>query len=228
MTGKFLEWDSHFFKKQIYRIDIETVISQEDFTRILSETKADLFYLFSDCEQPHILKSGGKLVDEKVIYTKKCSDTQDEPGIIPFSGIVTKELIDLAFLSGNYSRFKLDLNLSSRFEEMYLLWLERSVNGQIADKVYIYKENNLILGFITVKTTGHSAVIGLIAVNEQHQGKKIGRKLINKVVNWAYNNMVTELNVATQLKNHNACRFYENCGFTIKSIDYIYHYYNIN
>jgi dTDP-4-amino-4,6-dideoxy-D-galactose acyltransferase len=69
----------------------------------------------------------------------------------------------------------------------------------------------------------NSGSIGLIAVDENQRGKAIGKKLIGAGLQYFYDHKITSVDVVTQKSNYLACRFYESCGFKIKSIVNIYH-----
>jgi dTDP-4-amino-4,6-dideoxy-D-galactose acyltransferase len=63
----------------------------------------------------------------------------------------------------------------------------------------------------------------LLAVDENQRGKAIGKKLVGAALAYFRDNKVTSVEVVTQKANNAACRFYETCGFKIKSILNIYH-----
>jgi dTDP-4-amino-4,6-dideoxy-D-galactose acyltransferase len=60
-------------------------------------------------------------------------------------------------------------------------------------------------------------------VDENQRGKAIGRKLVVAALEYFRDHKVTTVEVVTQKANNSACRFYESCGFKIKSILNIYH-----
>lgn len=63
---------------------------------------------------------------------------------------VSDDLLQLAYESGKYSRFKLDKNLTPKvFTDMYKLWIENSVNGQMADRIYVVEQDNKITAMLT-------------------------------------------------------------------------------
>jgi dTDP-4-amino-4,6-dideoxy-D-galactose acyltransferase len=183
-------------------------------------------YLFS--KEPLQIDLGPKIIlaDKKVIYHKMI-DQNAEFSIanVVSVNISNNALNDLALLSGNFSRFKLDKELHHKFEIMYKTWLDRSLKREIASEVLAYQIAGETVGFVTIKKTGSSSTIGLIAVNNIYQGKKIGTELMRAIEGWCLRNDVCEIDVATQLDNKQACAFYERNGYNIKQIDYIYHYY---
>ncbi len=133
------------------------------------------------------------------------------------------QLYGLAYISGQHSRFKLDKNFpTSAFKTLYDIWLEKSVDGQIADTVYVYEEEGKMLGFVTIDLRVEGVCrIGLISVDENAQGKGIGRKLINAVVAKAQEKQISRILVDTQVSNEQACNFYLKTGFEVYFKEYI-------
>lgn len=168
------------------------------------------------------------LADTKVIYSKRLVSQNINNAI---DGVlncqeteVNDDLLCLAFESGKYSRFKLDVNFPSGvFEKMYTTWMERSIKKEIADEVLVYKDQNSTLGMLTYSASKECLTIGLIAVDNNHQGKHIGSKLMTSLESIAYSSGLNRIEVATQKANLPACRFYEKNNFTIKESIIIYH-----
>jgi dTDP-4-amino-4,6-dideoxy-D-galactose acyltransferase len=106
---------------------------------------------------------------------------------------------------------------------MYALWMQNSLNKKIADEVIVYQEDKQNLGVVTLKHEAECTRIGLIAVEEATRGKQIGSHLLDAVKQEAAKQGKTSLEVATQLDNEIACRFYEKNNFNIKKIEFIYH-----
>lgn len=228
LNFEILNWDSDFFGLQISRLSTHTQLSQDDVHRLSREFAGDLLYLFSDQEQPHA-GTLMTLVDRKVTYKKSIvapvvNKVDEHIGKVEK---MSKKLLDLACLSGQHSRFRLDPLLGPKFQLMYKLWIERSVNRQIADEVFGFfaSPDAEPSGFVTVKKTGESSMVGLIAVQEASQGKNIGKKLMEAIEIWALSAGCYEVQVATQQNNIQACRFYERNGYQVKDIQYIYHYH---
>lgn len=225
MQNKITElvWDSNFFKLRVGRL---LVLTEADLDS-LKTADFDLVYVFSKNEIRTPENNGLKLVDKKVIFHKKISygSLKNNEQIVSVVKS-NKELIDLALLSGNFSRFKLDEKLNYKFNEMYTTWLERSLNRELASEVFSHEYLGDITGFVTIKKTGNVGVIGLIAVSEKHQGRQIGSQLMQAAEKWCFENEVEMIEVATQLDNVQACNFYRKNGYSIKQIEHIYHYYS--
>ena len=101
--------------------------------------------------------------------------------------------------------------------------MKNSTNKLIADRVYVIKYRGVIIAMLTIKRNSNQGTIGLISVDTANQGKGYGKQLIEAAKKYLYDHGLFNIRVATQLYNKSACAFYENSGFTIKSINNIYH-----
>ena len=229
---EFLAWDSDFFNKKIGRVFIE---NSDNFTTVLKESrKADyqLIYAFGRKDffvDDNVLKQfNGHLADRKVLYEKKIETIKDEePFVSEYkNNELIPELEELAYISGEYSRFKLDKNFDENdFYRMYKVWMENSIKHLLADNVFIATENNRIKGMVTLKIDKGKGHIGLIAVSPDMQGKGYGKALIAACENELWRKGACMLEVPTQTGNIQACKFYEKCGFQIKDITNVYHFW---
>ena len=228
-----LTWDSDFFNKRIGRIEVK-----DDYANLVENLEKafkqqyDLVYVFGDkntnIPNQILSKFKGKLVDRKITYTAQIEDlqTKNTVEIKEFEEKNANLLYELAYLSGKYSRFKLDEGIEiANFKRLYREWIDKSVSHQIAKKVFVYNENGQIMGMITLGVKEKVANIGLIAVDETLQGKGIGMSLIDACVRYCKAENIITLDVPTQLDNTQACKFYEKCGFTEKSVQNIYHFW---
>lgn len=228
-----LAWDSHFFSKKIGRIDVadEYIFLAKNLENAFQQDY-DLVYVFGskDTAIPNeiLVRFNGKLVDRKITYTAQIKDlrTKTTTKIKEFKQKNGSLLYDLAYLSGTHSRFKSDEGLGiENFKRLYREWIDKSVNHQIAEKVFVYEDNERIKAMVTLGVKENTATIGLIAVDETLQGKGVGMSLIDACVQFCKNGNIASLDVPTQLDNIQACRFYEKCGFSEKSVQNIYHFW---
>ncbi|MDA3780117.1 MAG: GNAT family N-acetyltransferase [Bacteroidales bacterium] len=226
----YLKWDSIFFNKKIGKVIITS--ENQDISEILKKAKNDSFellYVFLDEQKKNLhgklIENKAQFMPPKITYAISLNCAEDFSSCI-FGynlSIVTPELRELAYESGIYSRFKVDSNFENAdFYRLYFHWIQESISGKIADKVYVAKENNKIVGMCTLSFK-EKANIGLIATSKEHQGKGYGKALINKCKYEAKKRTISELTVSTQATNINACNFYENCGFRQHSKINIYH-----
>ena len=221
----YLPWDSTFFGLKIGTINWDSKMSKHCVEKHAIASAYDLVYVFA----PHtMLGIDYKHVDSKVIYSKLLTIGKVDVSVkIVEENSERNDLYRLALISGVYSRFRIDDKFpKGSYERMYKEWMDKSINGELADYVFEYKENDETKGMITVKVNQSIATIGLIAVDYDAQGKGIASKLIQTVENYLYQiGTVKTINVATQLANHSACHLYEKNGFTISTITDIYHYW---
>jgi len=229
---EYLAWDSDFFMKKIGRILVE---NSDNLTNILEDAKKTdykLVYFFGKNDffvDDKILKQfNGHLADIKVLFEKNIENEQKESIFISeyTSNELVPELEELAYISGEYSRFKLDKNFDKDdFYRMYKIWIENSVKRQNADNVFVAKENDIIKGMVTLKVEKEKGQIGLIAVSPDTQGKGYGKALISACESELWNKNILKLKVPTQLDNKQACDFYEKYSFQIKEITNTYHFW---
>lgn len=227
---KHLDWDSEFFNLKIASMKVDS-LDPEFLTKSLNEcikSNYDLIYIILEggtylpqmiMELYHCV-----LVDEKIVYN---SEVFEAPVISPFVEEFEGPphlLYDLAIQAGVDSRYKFDENFSENdFLRLYKVWIDNSVNNTIADKVYVYKELNEIVGFITLKKGIDEVSIGLIATDTSQRGKGIGRSLLQAANKYTQESKNLFLNVATQKRNKIACSFYERNAMRQKYHHNIYH-----
>ncbi|WP_310557731.1 GNAT family N-acetyltransferase [Flavobacterium sp.] len=215
MKVKYVEWDSSFFNKKIGLLELFN-----DRKSFEIENDFDLIYVVSDRDiDVEITNYKQNYSENKIVFSKNIvpnSDSVDANVFIELESSTREEIYELAFESGKFSRFKLDSNFNQiEFEKLYKKWVDNSFTKEFADAVLVYKEQKKVLGFVTYKVWGSYATIGLIAVCSKHQGKGIGRKLIEYVEMELFKKGVIELRIPTQLQNHIACEFYKRLGYQI-------------
>jgi len=231
MELKMLDWDSLFFEKKIFsvQLNIDDNINEVEFQ--LKHEKADLAYVFipvnSAFENKVAEKSNLLLYDHKLTYKMMLTEKvfQSVENVEETEAAPDDDFISLAISSGIHSRFALDPALNHKFKEMYALWLRNSLNKKLADKVFITKSKDFITSFITCKIKNEIGNIGLIATHENHRGQSLGRNLINHLHHWYLQNNIKVSEVVTQKANKIACGFYENYGFEISREELVYHWH---
>lgn len=234
MKLEYLSWDSDFFSKKIGRINCQ-IKNESELRSLLAKAKEEgyqLIYVFGNADlyfdQIFMDKNHAKLVDRKVLYTKSILSTNENTNTVQeykdFD--TTDELESLAYLSGAFSRFRLDNKFETEdFYRLYKTWITKSVSKDMADKVFVVRGNDKVVGMVTLKIQQEVGEIGLIAVSESAQSKGYGKDLINTCINAIVSKGIHQIEVPTQMENIDACCFYEKCGFNIKSITNIYHFW---
>lgn len=226
-----LEWDSDFFNLSISKIEMNLNDSLETLSTELSRsTDIDLYYIFTSNDYEDIELANLTKVDEKIVFG---ADICQLP-IVECHSIVEydknvcriKDLYNLAYESGKYSRFLLDHNFKEeQFKTLYRTWIDKSVSGEMADVIFCYQDSRELLGMLTLKVDDQVAEIGLVGVSAKLQGKGIGKQLMSKVRKYAEIKNIKQIIVPTQSHNPIACNYYMKCGFVEQSRTKIYHYW---
>ncbi|APD05856.1 dTDP-4-amino-4,6-dideoxy-D-galactose acyltransferase [Flavobacteriaceae bacterium UJ101] len=224
-----LDWDSNFFKINIGK---KKVLKSLFYSSFNIEEDWDLIYIFDESDKQEQNRKFIKekfnidVIDVKRIYRiNNLLKVELEDKYIVEEKNISNDLITLVYKSGEFSRFKLDFNLRYKFEEMYSVWLNHYFKGSENKKIYVWKEKNIILGFIAFTVNKDKGIIDLIAVKDEARNKGIASSLIKRVQKYLYTNKILELTVATQRDNIPACKLYEKNLFTSFEDTYIYHYW---
>ncbi|GAB3874428.1 hypothetical protein GCM10028824_27660 [Hymenobacter segetis] len=230
---QFLDWDSRFFGFGVARILCDTPTADEVRTALdqCRTAGARLVYWHAPYHDlaAHQLAEQHKawLADRKVTFAMALGPVEAAPvdaAIVPTTTL-TPQLESLAWQSGEYSRFALDKRLpADAFRQLYSQWLRNSLNGAIARVVLTLPDHTgKELGLLTLGEKNGRADIGLLAVDAQARGQRVGKRLVAEARRWAIGAGYTELQVVTQRDNAPACGFYESCGFAISYEEHIYH-----
>lgn len=232
----WLPWDSDVLGIKVARLTAAQY-STEQLRLLLTELAhqgARLVYwaAASDClrSQQAAAELKGFLADRKITYLCRLADLNYDIDychvIEPYqSKLPEQELFELAYLSGLYSRFRMDKEISqTQFEEVYRVWMTNSVNRQIADDVLVIKYQQHIAGMITLGEKQGRGDIGLLAVHPSYQGMKMGAALVTAAQRYFAPNYQWS-QVVTQEANMPARHLYERCGYHLEKIENFYHFW---
>jgi dTDP-4-amino-4,6-dideoxy-D-galactose acyltransferase len=179
---------------------------------------------------------GGSLVDRRLCFGRPLARVEAESGEQAALAIhahprtePARELVRLAVGAGEFSRFRRDPRIPAEsFRSLYEIWLEKSIQGDLADLVLVAAAGNWRtepLGLVTVSLKDGEGSIGLIAVVEWARGSAIGRRLLEAAHGWLAGRRARRVTVVTQLDNHPACRLYERCGYVRAQLRHVYHFW---
>lgn len=112
------------------------------------------------------------------------------------------------------SRFHNDPRLSPpQVERVHLEWVLNCFRGVAADVVWIVASGDDVAGFVTCgRRSDGTGTVGLIAVDEEHVGKGLGRALLGRAESWMRERGCERLHVQTQADNHGAISLYAAVG----------------
>lgn len=225
---KKLDWDSAFFDIKIGEITLNEDLSIDallDFDLVVVKQLNDFKVSINSFTEA--------FQETKVTFSKKITHQTTNDKSLIFDAdecpINEKDLFELAYESGKYSRFLLDTHFKKDdFKKLYEKWVINSLNKKFADKVFYLKTNDSILGFITIKKNDMTtATIGLIAVAENRQGMGFGSDLLKKAEEYCYNEKIIELRIPTQKENLLACKFYNKMGYDVLENLIIKHFWKV-
>lgn len=231
-----LDWDSSFFGVKVGKINNSELSNSELSTQILlmKENNFELVYLSSkkEFDQKFIFNLGGVLVDKKLTFKvdllslnldKSISTDIVEPYL---ETMPLDEIEDLAIQSGKYSRFAVDPKLSNEsFVSLYKLWINRSLNKEIASEVLLIRDGENVAGMVTLGDKNGVGDIGLIAVDSAYRGNGYGEILVRSAQKWFLLNGYKYSQVVTQGDNTPACNLYKKCGYEVSDFEYFYHFW---
>jgi dTDP-4-amino-4,6-dideoxy-D-galactose acyltransferase len=228
-----LDWDSEFFNIKIGQL---TLTQFEDFETLILNTEFDLVYVnskFNLGEFEKLSYRGTKVDFEKVLKSNSTEIYKTTDIINVDADYFSKfnaELKELAYLSGHQSRFYQDpLFKESDFKKLYDKWLENALN-KTHDNVFLGYHDELInkpVALLTGKINNIdlNTKVGLFAVHESHQGKGLGKKMLNSFEQLSKTSDCKKITIPTQKENLGACRFYEASGYQGSLTQFIYHFW---
>ena len=167
--------------------------------------------------------AGFRLVDTHVVL--ECTGAcYAEPKAVRTAVASDREpVLAIAETAFQWSRFHRDPRfpkpLANRVKRA---WAENCLAGRRGEEVLVIAEDDAPAGFLAVLKAGNAAVIDLIAVRPQSQGRRLGETLSHAfVARWT--KRAECLRVGTQLANTAAMRLYERLGFRVAEAKYVLH-----
>ncbi|WP_373767876.1 dTDP-4-amino-4,6-dideoxy-D-galactose acyltransferase [Glaesserella sp.] len=218
------EWESQFFGRKIGRLEkysIDSLSTEHEFdliqAKISSEKSKEILFLqqqnfhFVEGEIDFILPLSN-LKNNIPLLNK--ADTLDLPQL--------KNMVANSFLN---SRFKEPYFSAEENERFYQTWIEKAVHGSFDDICFVIKQNNHVMGCISIKIIENDCRVGLIAVAPTAQKKGIASQLFNYAIQWSILQKAQNLRVATQINNIAAINLYQK--FSVKTYNTSYWFYKL-
>jgi ribosomal protein S18 acetylase RimI-like enzyme len=170
--------------------------------------------------------AGFRIVDTNV--TLECPASQyagarEPANVHPATPADREGVLDIAATAFHWSRFHRDPRLPRALaDKVKRAWAEDCLIGKRGEEVLVLAEEGLPAGFLAVLKAGSAAVIDLVAVHPQRQGRRLGEALTQAfAARWA--KRAERLRVGTQLANTAALRLYERLGFRVAEAKYVLH-----
>ncbi|MEQ3511915.1 GNAT family N-acetyltransferase [Pseudoalteromonas sp. BZB3] len=209
MALKRLDWDSTFFGIDIATIEnFETLTAEQlkKFDLVTFKVMTSDFDIVSKLHEYNFVPVEGELLFRKTVSVKYVPQIDNNLAIATENEI--DEVANLAMESYQHSRFKKPWFSEEHRNQFYAEWAKKAVLGTFDDICIIYKAEEAVTGFITLRKIKNKLVIGLIAVSENYRGQGIAAALLDRANNFALENNCDEIQVATQLSNISAANLY--------------------
>ena len=229
-------WDSTFFGVSIAQI-VARRASSEELSLAIEQARLeeiDCLYFLADANDAETVRAAEAnrfaLVDVRL--TLDCAIARAGNGAASTGDAMIRparpedlpRLTAIARISHRYTRFHVDTRFDpARSDELYAEWIARSVEGKLADAVWVVQSDEAPRGYITASRGGTATSIGLIAVEPEYRGRGYGDRLLRAMMHWSASQGVDRVSVVTQGRSAPAVRFYERAGFTASTVEFWYH-----
>lgn len=219
-----LDWDSHFFSKNMANFEQAENATEVDPLNLEKLNKYDFVQAKVGAHTHHsinqLLKLGFEYVEGEVVFRKAVSKACQQETMLPAQIDDLEQLFSIVNNAYQYSRFCSPWFSPIDRERFYATWLEKSVLGQFDDICLCIKNEERVLGFITLKKINSICRIGLIAVATEARGQQIGSRLMDLANSYASKQQLSTIQVATQLANIPAINFYNKLNYKTHSISH--------
>jgi ribosomal protein S18 acetylase RimI-like enzyme len=240
MTGpiagcEFLEWDTAFFGIRIGRLVTPRLTAPmlDEAARWSAAERIDCLYVLSDAgdaaERALAAANGLRHVDIRVTARKAplsaLAAEPVDPRLRAATAADVPQLRRIAAESHRETRFHADPRFPhARADEMYALWIERSVAGS-ADHVLVGEHDGRIVGYMTGKREADEGRLVLMSVDREFRGLGFGRALTVGMLKWFADRGHTSGYLTTQDGDTAAMRLYARLQFTFDRREHWYHWW---
>lgn len=234
---KALKWDTDFFGVNSARVNLTGRVDAYHQERIMEFCdKYDFVTIFNTDNISDNNDWIGKctkafLADVNIQFMKELSIKIDDFQNDDLTSVTNnfarnEQVVKLARDTFQYSRFFNDKNIpQEKAKNIYTHWTECAF--ELSNKYFVISEREQsIAGYILFSIHENDSVIELIAVDEKHQGKKVGKSLIHALESFLIDKGITRIKVGTQVNNVSAVQFYSKMGFVYVSCGSVYHLWN--
>jgi dTDP-4-amino-4,6-dideoxy-D-galactose acyltransferase len=224
MAIRILEWDSAFFGFRVAHFEtgrkIANVKSIDAFAR---KNGVALVQCCIDIRKPAIIaqleSDRFRFVDLKMSYSANLRTlTTRKSRAVAATIDDCKNLKRIARRAFGDNRYGMPPFKPGSAARLYETWVEKSLAGKFDDTCLKIEQRGVPVGFVTARTSGAPARIGLLAMKEGYRSRGLGRELLHALARGLLEHGIDELEVVTQGRNILAQNFYHRNGFRLRSI----------
>jgi dTDP-4-amino-4,6-dideoxy-D-galactose acyltransferase len=225
--GELLEWDTEFWGVPIGRVVGRKVSPELD--EWATANGVACMYFLAPSDAPEAVRAAEdaafRLVDVRVELERSSGGEETVAVRLARAGDVEQLRALAGRVHRGETRFYGDPGFpDERCDELYALWIERSVAGW-ADEVFVAEAEGEVGGYVSCHADDDAGrgSIGLIGVGEAARGRGLGAALVNAAVAWSRERGLPTVSVVTQGRNVQAQRLFQRCGFRTATIDLWFH-----
>ncbi len=211
-----LEWDSEFWCKDYYNLDLRGLDILEELPKGNNIFIQGLVDICNSEGIKYLERNNFTFQDLKMDYELKLSYKQTAKLLVDY--IATQK--DIPFINDiarsvfiKESRFSCEYFHQGKIRQFYSLWAEKAVSGIFDEECIVERRNGKPVGFVSYRKSGNIIIIGLLGVLKRYHGSGIGKSLLNKLIIRSIEKKSEIVKVSTEGKNTNAQRFYIRNGF---------------
>ncbi|KKD54564.1 MULTISPECIES: GNAT family N-acetyltransferase [Paenibacillus] len=230
---KLLHWDSIFFAMNMAEVSTTSEVSNSYFQHVIEKNKLDFIQALceiDDITTIHFLENENfHIADTKVTF-----ETTIETNVHSKSSLVLATEHDFPILQNMMTGLFKDSRYfcyphlfdKGKVDELYKLWVKKSITGAFDDYCLVIKLNEEILGFVTIKEDliDGKARIGLLGIDLKHQNNGVGTKLLTELKRFLESRPIEQIVVSTQGRNYSALNLYIKCGYRIQKMESWYYW----
>jgi ribosomal protein S18 acetylase RimI-like enzyme len=235
---ELLEWDSEHFGFPIARVngdslDHETAEAIDDWCR--DQGIRCLYFLAQadDAESARIAAERGyRVVDERLTIRHPL----DQPPLVPKEVAggwrirdATEDdletLCEIAARSHRNTRFYFDGGFpAERCDELYREWVRRGLRDE-ARQLRVPEREGELAGYQVIRppAPGGEGVLDILALDDRHRGRGIGRLLLSDSLAWLDARGAPAVLTVLQARNVASVRLHERVGFLTERVEIWHH-----
>ncbi|WP_461208467.1 GNAT family N-acetyltransferase [Desulfocurvus sp. DL9XJH121] len=231
-----LDWDSEFFGFNVAFVSCmhltETIVRRIE--RFIRREDIRLVEYQCNCHDARSVRvaedNGYRFTDIRLTYERSLNGHEpvELPAGVTFARAGEADIPRLREIArGLYedSRYIFDRNFDPvRIDEFYQGWVAKGVRGQYDDECWCLYDQDVPFAFCTLSyLKENTANIGLVGLDQGHQGGGHGGRLMRSVFNALVVQGVKSVRVVTQGRNYGAQNLYQSVGFRTRITQLWYH-----